>query len=189
MEALNLQKGEMLNLTKASTEAPLKKISLGAGWDMAEGGPSIDIDLSAFVLRDGKIANNSDVCYFGNKSVLNGSVMSMGDNLTGEGEEDDETINVDLEALPADVDAVVFVLNIYDAKAKGQYFSGVENAFIRAYNTDSGQELAKTNVSATVDSYDHLIFAKVVRNGDDWEFTSVQEFGNGDLNAMIAKFK
>lgn len=183
MEPLNLKKGEMLDLTKAS-ETPLKKISLGAGWDMADEGVSIDIDLSAAVMKGGKY---DTMCYFGTKSVYNGAVESMGDNLTGEGDGDDETINVDLEALPADVDSVVFILNIYDAKAKGQFFSGVQNAFIRAYNTETNQELAKTEVSTTTDSYDHLIFAKVVRNGDAWEFTSLQEYGNGDLNAVVAK--
>lgn len=191
MEPLNLQKGDLLNLSKASTVAPLLKLSLGAGWDPADEGADIDIDLSAIALRGGKLVHNSDICYFGapGKQILNGAVASMGDNLTGKGDGDDETINVDLTAIPADVDTLVFLLNIYESKVRGQYFSGVKNAFIRAYNTDTKEELAKTNVSATVDHYDSLAFAKVVRNGAEWEFAPIQEFSNGDLNALVAKFR
>jgi tellurium resistance protein TerD len=185
MDALNLHKGETLNLNKAST-APLKKISLGAGWDMATEGQDIDIDLSAAALTNGRLELRN-LCYFNNKSILDGAVQSMGDNLTGEGDGDDETINVDLAALPADVGAVVFILNIFHAKERGQYFSGVENAFIRAYNTETGQELAKTSVSGVKDSFDNLIFAKVTRVNDEWEFIALQEFGNGDLGDIAKK--
>jgi tellurium resistance protein TerD len=137
-------------------------------------------------LVNGKLPQpaNNNLCFFNNKNIFSGAIQSLGDNVTGEGEGDDETINVDLSALPAEVDAVVFILNIYDAKAKGQYFSGVENAFIRAYNTDTNQELAKTVVSGVKDSFDNLIFAKVSRKGAEWEFVALQDFGNGNLNAV-----
>lgn len=187
MEPLNLQKLEKLNLSKASS-APLHKLSLGAGWDPATEGKKIDIDLSAFALRNGKLISSSDICFFGNQHILGGAIVSLGDNLTGEGDGDDETINVDLTAVPADVDTIIFLLNIFDAKTKGQFFSGVKNAFIRAYNTDTQEELAKTNVSGSVDHYDSLVFAKAVRSGDDWEFIAVQEFHNGDINALAQKF-
>jgi tellurium resistance protein TerD len=189
MEPLNLQKLEKLNLSKASTVAPLHKLSLGAGWDPATEGKKIDIDLSAFALRNGKLVSANDICYFDNKSILGGAIVSMGDNLTGEGDGDDETINVDLTAVPADVDTIIVLLNIFGAQSKGQYFSGVKNAFVRAYNTDTNEELAKTNVSGSVDHYDSLVFAKAVRVGDEWEFVAIQDFHNGDLNALAAKFE
>ena len=140
---VNLQKGQKVNLKKSDGQA-LSRIRIGLGWDPVEqkkgglfgsifGGsaPDIDCDASVIVCKGGRLASRDDVVYFGNLKHSSGAIRHTGDNLTGEGEGDDEQILVDLTAVPADYDKLVFVVNIYDCESRKQDFGMIAHAFIR----------------------------------------------------------
>lgn len=182
---LNLSKGETLNLTKEV--ASLEKVRLACGWDPVEEGASIDMDLSVYVKRS--THSDSNMCYFGNKNILNGAVVHSGDNLTGEGDGDDEAIDINLKALPEDATKVVVLLNIYQAKERNQAFNKVQNAFARIVNMADKSEIVRTEVNKQPDAFDNLVFAQFVKKEGDWIFEAVHDFGNGDLNYLMNKVK
>jgi len=187
--SVNLQKGQKVDLTKGNSG--LKNLIVGLGWDEAQeqaqpkgffggllGGnknkkQDIDCDASAFMLSGGKLARKEDIVYFGNLNHASGSVRHQGDNLTGEGEGDDEQIYVDLQGIPAQYDKLAFVVNIYQAAERGQQFGMIQNAFIRIVNADNGQELCKYNLTEQYDGMLAMIFGEVYRHGGEWKFNAV----------------
>ncbi|AGL00490.1 TerD family protein [Desulfoscipio gibsoniae] len=189
---INLQKGQKIDLTK--TNPGLTKIMVGLGWDPADnhggggkgllgslfgGGAktsNIDCDASVFMLdAKGKLAKNKNLVYFGNKTSPCGSVRHSGDNLTGEGDGDDEQIMVDLSRVPADVHRLVFVVNIYDCEKRKQHFGMIRNAFIRVVNTSNNQELCKYNLSEGYENKTTLITGEVYRHQGEWKFAALGE--------------
>ena len=139
--AVNLQKGQKVNLKKDNGQA-LGKVMVGLGWDPMEkesgggflssifgsSGNNIDCDASVILLQGGALKSNDDIVYFGNLNHSSGAVKHMGDNLTGEGEGDDEQVFVDLNAVPASYDKLIFVVNIYQAETRKQHFGMIKNA-------------------------------------------------------------
>ena len=145
--AISLSKGGNVNLSK---EAPgLNKIVVGLGWDArATDGAAFDLDASAFLVKlDGKVRSDSDFCFYNNKVVGDGAVQHTGDNTTGAGEGDDETVKVELGKIPADLDKVVFAVTIHEAETRKQNFGQVNHAYIRIINEDGGQEIARYDLS------------------------------------------
>ena len=129
---VNLLKGQKVDLTKGNPG--LSKILVGLGWDVNkyDGGSAFDLDASVFLLgADGKVTADNDFVYFGNLKHKSGAVIHMGDNLTGEGEGDDEQIRIDLSKIPGNIDKAVFTVTIYQADERRQNFGQVSNAFIR----------------------------------------------------------
>lgn len=177
--SVSLTKGQKVSLTK---EAPqTQSVLVGLGWDARKkgffgGGADFDLDASAIILRDDRFKSNKDVCYFGNKTAVGGAVYHHGDNLTGEGEGDDEQITVNLNQLPADVTKVVFIVNIYMAKMRRQSFGDVKNAFIRLVDQSTGAEIFRYNLSdGSVDKVAGLIFAELYRYNGEWKFNAIGE--------------
>lgn len=177
--SVSLTKGQKVSLTK---EAPqTQSVLVGLGWDAKKegffgGGADFDLDASAIILRDDKFKSKKDVCYFGNKTAVGGAVYHHGDNLTGEGEGDDEQITVNLNQLPEDVTKVVFIVNIYMAKMRRQSFGDVKNAFIRLVDQSTGAEIFRYNLSdGSVDKVAGLIFAELYRYNDEWKFNAIGE--------------
>ncbi len=191
--AINLQKGQRVDLTKGNPG--LTKIMVGLGWDPVQksggggflgslfgggGGANIDCDASVLMLgENGRIRNNSDVIYFGNLKSPDGSVQHTGDNLTGDGDGDDEQILVDLNRVPAQVDKLVFVVNIYDCVKRNQHFGMIQNAFIRIVNSANNQEMIHFNLTDDYSGKTCLVVGELYRHGGDWKFAAV---GNG-INA------
>lgn len=184
--AVNLQKGQKVDLKK-SNGSKLTKLMVGLGWDAAnaEGGffkklfsgkKDIDCDASVFVCKNGKLTSMEDVVYFGNLTHKSGAVKHMGDNLTGEGEGDDEQIFVDLDKLPAEYDKLVFVVNVYQAVSRKQHFGMIKNAFIRIMDGDTNEELIHYNLTDKYDNMLAMIVGEVYKRGNDWKFNAV---GNG----------
>jgi stress response protein SCP2 len=184
--SVNLQKGQRVDLTKGN--AGLKHLVVGLGWDEARrqskgplgglfggggGSQEIDCDASAILLTNGKLVNNADLVYFGNLSHKSGSVIHMGDNLTGAGEGDDEQIMVFLDKVPAGCDKIVFVVNIYQAVQRGQNFGMIRNAFIRIVDGQNGRELMKYDLSENYDGMTAMIFGEVYRHGGEWKFSAI----------------
>lgn len=172
---LNLEKGQTLDLIK---EVPtLENIRMCAGWDVLQG-TSLDADLSVFLVSAG---GSKDAVYFGNLEAP--GVTHTGDNLTGEGEGDDEIIKVNLSMVSPEVVKLVFVLNIFKAKEKGQNLSHFENGFIRAVDDSTGKEIARYEFKSLDGASDALLFAELSKAG---EFTILSKEVTGDLNQLAA---
>lgn len=200
--AINLQKGQRISLTKDN--AGLSKIMVGLGWDpVAQGGkgllgslfgggaPNIDCDASIFMLdANNKIRSKEDIVYFGNKVHKSESVQHMGDNLTGDGEGDDEQIMIELAKVPQDIAKIIFVVNIYDCIKRKQHFGMIRNAYIRIVNLANNQEMIKFNLTEDYSNKTALYVGEIYRHGNEWKFAAT---GEGDttsgLGEMVNKFK
>ena len=186
--AISLSKGGNVNLSK---EAPgLNKIVVGLGWDArATDGAAFDLDASAFLVKlDGKVRSDSDFCFYNNKVVANGAVQHTGDNTTGAGEGDDETIKVELAKIPADLDKVVFAVTIHEAETRKQNFGQVNHAFIRVVNEEGGQEIARYDLSEDASIETAMIFGEIYRVGTDWKFKAVGQGFAGGLGPLASSF-
>jgi len=186
--AISLSKGGNVNLSK---EAPgLNKIVVGLGWDArATDGAAFDLDASAFLVKmDGKVRSDSDFCFYNNKVVADGAVQHAGDNTTGAGEGDDETIKVELSKIPTDLDKVVFAVTIHEADARKQNFGQVNHAYIRVVNEEGGQEIARYDLSEDASIETAMIFGEIYRVGTDWKFKAVGQGFAGGLGPLAASF-
>ena len=171
--SVSLSKGGNVSLSK---EAPgLSAVNIGLGWDArTTSGTDFDLDASALLVNTtGKILSDQYFIFFNNLTSPDGSVEHTGDNLTGEGEGDDEMIKVNLAAVPAEVDKIVFAVSIYDAEARSQSFGQVRNAFIRVVNQAGGTEIARYDLSEDASTETAMIFGEVYRNASEWKFRAV----------------
>lgn len=186
--AINLQKGQKINLTKEG--GGLRRVMVGLGWDEAQpekkGGffgfgaqkpQSIDCDASVLLCgENGKIIGGAvnDYCvYFGNLRHSSGSIVHQGDNLTGEGDGDDEQVMVDFSILPQNVHKIIFVVNIYDARKKNQHFGMIKNAFIRLVNMDNQNEICRFNLSENYNNMTGLVVGEIYKKNDEWRFNAI----------------
>jgi stress response protein SCP2 len=184
---INLEKGQRISLSK---EAPgLTKLMCGLGWDVkkrAGGGvfgafsnaPDCDLDASVLCLdANDKVNDIANVVYFGNLQHKSGAIKHLGDNLTGEGDGDDEQIIVDLSQIPLEINKLVFTVNIYECVARKQDFGQVQNAFVRIVNMSNHQEIAKYNLSGLQYSgMTGMIMAEVYKHNNEWKMAAI---GNG----------
>jgi tellurium resistance protein TerD len=186
--AVSLTKGSNVNLSK---EAPgLNKIAVGLGWDArATDGAAFDLDASVFLVKlDGKVRSDSDFCFYNNKVVGDGAVQHMGDNTTGAGEGDDETVKVELSKVPAELDKIVFSVTIHDAEARKQNFGQVSHAYIRIINEDGGAEIARYDLSEDASIETAMIFGEIYRVGSEWKLKAVGQGFAGGLGPLAASF-
>ncbi|HEU5005744.1 MAG TPA: TerD family protein [Jatrophihabitantaceae bacterium] len=186
--SVSLSKGGNVSLTK---EAPgLTAVLVGLGWDVrTTTGADFDLDASALMVgSDGKILSDGHFVFFNNLTSPDGSVEHTGDNLTGEGEGDDEAVKVNLAAVPAECDKIVFAVSIYDAGARGQSFGQVRNAFIRVVNQAGGTEIARYDLSEDASSETAMIFGEVYRNGAEWKFRAVGQGYSTGLAGIARDF-
>jgi len=178
--AVSLTKGGNVSLTK---EAPgLTAVTVGLGWDArTTDGKAFDLDASAIACTTaGKVVSDSYFIFFNNLKSPDGSIEHTGDNITGEGEGDDEQIKVNLTAVPTEVDKVVFVVSIYDAETRAQSFGQVRNAFIRVVNQAGEAEIARYDLSEDASTETAMLFAELYRNGSDWKFRAIgQGYASG----------
>ncbi|WP_424214388.1 TerD family protein [Streptomyces sp. BI20] len=166
---VSLRKNETVSLVKNGRPL-LSQVRMGLGWEPAYRGK--DIDLDASVIAYGPQRNHVDSCYFGRLTILNGSVRHSGDNLTGEGAGDDETITVDLGRLPAEVSGLVFTVNSFS----GQKFTEVAKAYCRLVDAASGEELVRFDLT-TAEPQTGVMMAKLIRQfSGEWEMTAIGEF-------------
>lgn len=199
--SVSLQKGQKVNLSKDN--AGLAKVIVGLGWDEAKpsggggggffatlfGGAAtthqaIDCDASAIMLKNGKFVDRTDLVYFGNLKHKSGTVNHMGDNLTGEGEGDDEQIVIDLSRVPAEYDKIVIVVNIYQAVQRKQHFGMIENAFIRLVDARNNKEICKYNLTENYSGMTAMIFGEIYRHNGEWKFNAM---GNGTTDPGIGE--
>ena len=182
--AISLQKGGNVSLSK---EAPgLSKITVGLGWDSrATDGADFDLDASLFLCGDdGKVIDDKHFVFYGNLKSPDGSVEHTGDNLTGEGDGDDEQIKIDLNAVPAGVKKMVVAVTIHEATARGQNFGQVVNAFMRVIDQSGDKELARYDLSEDYSIETAMIFGEVYRHNDEWKFKAVGAGFEGGLGPL-----
>ena len=172
---VSLTKGGNVSLTKQAGPAGLTAVTVGLGWDVrTTTGTDFDLDASAIgVKTNGKVVSDKHFVYFNNLTSPDGSIEHTGDNLTGAGEGDDEQIKVNLAAVPAEVDKIVFPVSIYDADSRSQSFGQVRNAYIRVVNQSDQSELARYDLSEDASTETAMVFGELYRNGAEWKFRAV----------------
>ena len=177
---VSLSKGGNVSLTK---EAPnMTAVSVGLGWDIrTTTGTDFDLDASAIAVgTDKKVLSDKHFVFFNNLTSPDGSIEHTGDNLTGEGEGDDEAIKVNLAAVPPEVDSIVFPVSIYDADSRSQSFGQVRNAFIRVVDQSNNNEIARYDLSEDASTETAMVFGELYRNGSEWKFRAVgQGYASG----------
>ena len=190
--SISLQKGQKVSLTKES--AGLSNVLVGLGWDAAvpekkgffaaltgSVTADIDCDATAILLKNGKFTDKNDVVYFGNLTHKSGTVRHMGDNLTGDGDGDDEQILIDLSKVPAEYDRIVVVVNIYNCVKRKQHFGMIKNAFIRIVDGKTNKEMCNYNLSDDYSGMTAMIFGEIYRYKDEWKFNAIGQ-GTTDTN-------
>ena len=186
---VNLQKGQKVSLTKDNPG--LKKVVVGLGWDVNafDTGADFDLDAAAFLLTDsGKASKSEDFVFYGNLQHPSGAVQHMGDNLTGAGDGDDEQIKIDLSLMPTDITKVAFTATIYEAEPRRQNFGQVNNAFIRIYNEETGEELLRYDLGEDFSIETAVVFGELYKNGNEWKFNAIGSGYQGGLAALCANY-
>lgn len=188
--SINLKKGQKVSLSKEA--AGLSKVIVGLGWDEVNRGglfstrkpDPIDCDASAILLKSGKFCSRDDLVYYGNLHHKSGAINHLGDNLTGEGEGDDEQIIIDLAKVPQEYDKIVIVVNIYQANIRKQHFGMLKNAFVRVVDERTGRELCRYDLTENYDGMTAMIFGEVYRYGNEWKFNAI---GQGTEDSKITE--
>ena len=178
--SVSLSKGGNVSLTKAAPN--LTNALVGLGWDArSTTGADFDLDASALMLgTNGKVLSDQHFVFFNNLRSPDGSVEHTGDNLTGEGEGDDEVIKVNLPAVPPQVEKIVFPVSIYDAESRRQSFGQVRNAFIRVVDANSNAEITRYDLTEDASTETAMVFGELYRNGGEWKFRAVgQGYASG----------
>jgi tellurium resistance protein TerD len=186
--AISLQKGGNVNLSK---EAPgLSKMIVGLGWDTrATDGAGFDLDGAVFLVKtDGKVRADADFVFYNNLKSTDGSVVHSGDNTTGAGDGDDETVTIDLAMVPADIDKIILAVTIHDAETRKQNFGMVSKAFIRCVNASGNAEIARYDLSEDGSTEGAMIFGEVYRAGADWKFKAIGQGFKGGLGPLAKSY-
>ena len=186
--AVSLTKGGNVSLTK--TDPSLDTLIVGLGWDArSTDGQAFDLDASAFLLSaDGKVRSDADFIYFNNLTGADGAVAHQGDNLTGDGDGDDEQIKVQLSKIPTDIDKIAVTVTIYDADARKQTFGQVSNAFIRVVNDKTGAEVVRFDLSEDASTETAIILGELYRNNGEWKFRAVGQGFAGGLGPLAKNY-
>ncbi|MFE3825570.1 TerD family protein [Streptomyces sp. NPDC059092] len=185
---VSLSKGGNVSLTKAAPN--LTAVTVGLGWDVrSTTGSDFDLDASALLTNaEGKVTVDGNFIFFNNLKSPDGSVEHTGDNLTGEGEGDDEAIKVNLATVPADVEKIVFPVSIYEAESRQQSFGQVRNAFIRVVNQADNNELARYDLSEDASTETAMVFGELYRNGAEWKFRAIGQGYASGLRGIAQDF-
>ncbi len=187
--AVNLTKGQKIDLTK--TNAGLNNIIVGLGWDVNkyDGESDFDLDASAFILNStGKVRKDEDFVFFNNTKGADGAVFHTGDNLTGEGEGDDEQIKIDLSKMPGDIEKVSFVITIHEAAERNQNFGQVSNAFVRIVDESTNEELVRYDLGEDFSIETALIVGELYKHNGEWKFSAVGAGYQGGLYAVCKDY-
>jgi tellurium resistance protein TerD len=186
--AISLQKGGNVNLSK---EAPgLTKMVVGLGWDTrATDGAGFDLDGAVFLLdASGKVRSDADFVFYNNMKSVDGSVAHSGDNKTGAGDGDDESVTIDLANVPAGVDKIAVCVTIHEAESRNQNFGMVSKAFVRCVNANGNVEIARYDLSEDGSTEAAMVFGEVYRAGADWKFRAIGQGFKGGLGPLAKNY-
>lgn len=186
---ISLSKGGRIDLSK---EAPsLNNVGIGLGWDTNESdtGTDFDLDASLFMIdKSGKIPNEKFFVFYNNLSSPDGAVVHNGDNRTGEGDGDDESLSINLSSLDNTIEELIFVVTIDEAQQRGQNFGQVSNAFIRIYDIENNRELAKYDLEEDFSTEVAIEFGRLYKKSGTWRFKAVGTGFNSGLQGFVDKF-
>lgn len=187
--AISLSKGQKVDLTKDNPN--LKSLIVGLGWDTNkyDGGAAFDLDASVFLLgANGKVPSDEEFIYFNNLKHKSGGVTHAGDNLTGDGDGDDEQIKVDLSKIPSNIEKIAFTVTIYDAEKRNQNFGQVSNAFIRIVDEISNKELVRYDLGEDFSVETSVVVGEIYRHNGEWKFNAIGSGFSGGLGALGKNF-
>lgn len=186
--AISLNKGGNLSLSK--TDPTLVRILIGLGWDeRVTDGASFDLDASAFLLTaSGKVRGDHDFIFYNQLKSQDGSVEHTGDNRSGQGDGDDESLLVDLSKVSPEIEKIAITVTIHDAQSRGQNFGQIANAFIRVVNQDSGIEIVRFDLAEDYSTETAMVFGEVYRHNGEWKFRAVGQGYAGGLAAMCQQY-
>lgn len=185
---ISLNKGGNISLSK--TDPSLKNIIVGLGWDARPtDGADFDLDASAFMVKeDGKVRSDSDFIFYNQTKSTCGSVEHTGDNRTGEGDGDDESIILILDKVPADIQRIIFTVTIHEADARKQNFGQVSRAYVRIVNKDNSNEVARYDLSEDASIETAMIFGEIYKHSGEWKFKAVGQGYAGGLAALARQY-
>ena len=186
---INLTKGQKVDLTKGNPG--LKNIMIGLGWDVNafDSGANFDLDASVFMVgENGKCPTDQEFIFYGNLKHKSGSVEHMGDNLTGEGDGDDEQIKIDLSKIPENIARVAFTVTIYDAENRRQNFGQVSNAYIRIVDTVTNQEIIRYDLGEDFSIETAVVVGEIYRINGEWKFNAIGSGFQGGLAALCGHY-
>ncbi|MDN4494763.1 TerD family protein [Ureibacillus aquaedulcis] len=186
---VSLAKGQKVDLTK--TNPGLTKLTVGLGWDTNkyDGGHDFDLDSSVFLLEaTNKVSGPQDFIFYNNTTGGNGSVVHSGDNLTGDGDGDDEQVNISIKDVPANVQKITFTVTIHDAESRTQNFGMVSNAFIRVVNGETNEELIRYDLGEDFSIETAVVVGELYRHNGEWKFSAVGSGYQGGLAALCNDF-
>lgn len=186
--AISLSKGGNLSLTK--TDPNLVRILVGLGWDeRSTDGASFDLDASAFLLgASGKVRGDHDFIFYNQLRSADGAIEHTGDNRSGQGDGDDESLLVNLSQISPEIDKVAITVTIHDAAARNQNFGQIANAFIRIVNQDNGIEIVRFDLAEDYSTETAMVFGELYRHSGEWKFRAVGQGYAGGLAAMCQQY-
>ena len=186
---ISLTKGQKVDLTKKNPS--LKNIMVGLGWDVNEfdSGADFDLDAAAFMLgANGKCPTEKEFVFYGNLEHASGAVKHMGDNLTGEGDGDDEQIEVSLAKIPSNVERIAFTVTIYDAEPRRQNFGQVSNSYIRIVDADTDSELIRYDLGEDFSIETAVVVGELYKHNGEGKFNAIGSGFQGGLAAFCGHY-
>ena len=186
---INLTKGQKVDLTKGNPS--LKNIMVGLGWDVNafDSGADFDLDATVFMVgANGKCPTEKEFIFYGNLTHDSEAVQHMGDNLTREGDGDDEQIKVDLTKIPSNIDKIAFTVTIYDSDVRKQNFGQVSNAYIRIVDETTGTEIIRYDLGEDFSIETAVVVGELYRHNGDWKFNAIGSGFQGGLAALCGHY-
>ena len=186
---INLSKGQKVDLTKGNPG--LKNVMVGLGWDVNafDSGADFDLDAAAFMVdSNGKCPTEKEFVFYGNLEHPSGAIKHMGDNRTGDGEGDDEQIEVNLADIPANIEKIAFTATIYDAETSRQNFGQVSNAYIRLVNVETNEEIIRYDLGEDFSIETAVVVGEIYRHNGEWKFNAIGSGFQGGLAALCGHY-
>ena len=187
---ISLSKGQKIDLSKSAPA--LKHAMIGLGWDarpVGIVGADFDLDASCFLLdANGRASGIQDFIFYNNLVGGNGSVQHQGDNLTGDGDGDDEQIYIDLEKVPANIAKIAIAITIFEADSRRQNFGMVHNAFARVVDNDTGKEMIHFDLGEDFSTETAIIAVEFYRHNGSWKMSAVAQGYSGGLAALARSY-
>ena len=187
--AIQLKKGQKIDLTKGNPG--LKHIRLGLGWDtnMFDGGDDFDLDVSLFMVgKSGKVEQDEDFIFYNNLKHPSEAVEHLGDNRTGDGDGDDEEILVDFSKMPDRIEKIAVTVTIYEAKERRQNFGQVNNSYVRVVKSDNEEELLRYDLGEEFSIETAIVVCEIYRHNGEWKFSAVGSGFEGGLEALCRSY-
>lgn len=186
---INLTKGQKVDLTKDNPN--LTKIIVGLGWDVNafDSGAAFDLDASVFMVgSNGKCPTENEFIFYGNLTHSSESVKHMGDNRTGEGDGDDEQIEIDLTKIPSNIDKIAFTVTIYEADERRQNFGQVSNSYIHIQDMITGTYLIRYDLGEDFSIETAIVVGELYRHNGQWKFNAIGSGFQGGLAALCGHY-